>query len=82
MRWNLYELQLMTIDLVQVRGMMAPPLELPAAVAAVCRAVTGGTLSTCDKCTLHHGCHHKRYTTATTIIRAISTATFHVKQGY
>lgn len=33
----------------QVRSMMAPPLELPAAVAAVCRAVTGDTLSTSDE---------------------------------
>ena len=36
----------------QVRSMMAPPLELPAAVAAVCRAVTGDTLS--NECMLRH----------------------------
>ena len=42
--------------MLQVRGMMAPPLELPAAVAAVCRAVTGDALSTCDMCTLRRAC--------------------------
>jgi hypothetical protein len=44
------------VFMLQVRGMMALPLELLAAVAAVCRAVTGDTLSTCDECTLRRPC--------------------------
>jgi hypothetical protein len=46
----------------QVRSMMAPPLELPAAVAAVCRAVTGDTLHMCDDCMLPHGWCGKHHT--------------------